>query len=215
VEIVTLFGIIITFLTTIVGWFFTYRTQLNILKAQSEYQYHKEQQKVLIDENLAFIKDLQVWFERGRKIFLDSASTSPLEIEKVKAIDIDEKERNTLIRQMATRFENMKHIVSELQELRTAEPRLLYLAKIYDPLANQSPLWVWGDPKMPNDLPQIIDNFENEVLDQVYEMLYGESGRAFPKIDDQFHDLHESGIQAIERIKTHIVFQDLTKGVKK
>ena len=62
------------------------------------------------------------------------------------------------MRHLATEIENMEHILSELQELRAAEPRLQYLAKIYDPIANQSPLWVWGNSTMPNDLPQIIEN---------------------------------------------------------
>ena len=64
---------------------------------------------------------------------------------------------------------------------------------------------------MPNDLPQIIDNFENEVMDQVNEMLYGDIGRAFPKIEDQFHSLHEAGILAIEKIKSYLVFQNRTE----
>jgi hypothetical protein len=156
-----------------------------------------------------------VGIEKGRKIYLDSTSVPPLEIQKINTCNVDEKERIAILRQAASRFEDVEKIVSELRELRAAEPRLFYLARIYDPLANQLLLWRWGDSKLPHDLPQIIDNFENEVIDQVYEMLYGETGRAFPKIEDQFHDLHKSGIQAIERIKNHIVFQSITKGVKK
>lgn len=214
-EIVTLIGIIITLLTTIAGWFFTHRAQLEILTAQTDYQHHKEQQKILVGDNLAFIKELQVWFEKGRKIYLNAVAMPPLEIDKAEAEGFDEKERIKIISKMASRFEDVKHIVAELSELRAAEPRLFYLAKIYDPLASQSKDWKWGDPNTPNDLPQIIDNFENEVLDQVNEMLYGETGRTLPKIDDQFHALHESGIQAMERIKAYVVFQEIEKGVKK
>jgi len=210
VEYLTLVGIAITFLTTIFGWIFTYRTQLAILKAQSDYQYHKEQQKVLIDDKLAFVKDLQAWFENGRKIFLESSIT-PLEIQNMNAKDIDEEEGIARIRRIASRIEEAKHIVSEFRELRAAEPRLLYLAKIDDPLANESPRWEWGNSKTPYDLPQIIDNFENEVMDQVDEMLFGKTERTFPKVEEQFHSLHEAGIQATERMKVHIVFQNTTK----
>lgn len=113
-EVVTLIGIIITLLTTIAGWFFTHRAQLDILNAQTDYQYHKEQQKILIDDNLAFVKDLQIWFEKGRKIYLNAGAMPPLEIEKSKAEGIDEKERIKIISKMASRFKDVEHIVTEL-----------------------------------------------------------------------------------------------------
>ena len=39
-EAITFLGVIVTFLTTVVGWIFTYRTQLAILKKQSDYQFN-------------------------------------------------------------------------------------------------------------------------------------------------------------------------------
>ncbi len=214
-ETITLIGIIITFLTTIAGWFFTYRVQLNILKEQSDYQYHKEQQKILTEDNLVFLKDLQAWYEKGRKIYLGAMSISPLEMEKLESANTNDDERITILRKTIAQIKEAKHITSDFSELRAETPRLLYLAKIYDPLAINAPLWEWGNTNPPKDLPQLIDNFENEVLDQIYEMLYGESGRAYPNVHDQFHMLHEAGIRAIERIKSHIVFQEIEKGIKK
>lgn len=217
-ETMTLFGISITLIITILGWIVTYRTQLKILKVQIDYQSQKDRKRALIDDNFTFIQDLETWFEKGRKIYLASIKVLPLSmtnLKRVVASDIDEKERMPIIRQIAPELENAEKVVEELMQLRAEEPRLFYLAKLYDPLANHSPLWDWGNPQMPNDLPQIINNFENEVMDQVFEMLYGENGRAFPKVEDQFYALHEAGIQAIERVKNYIVDQEITKGDKK
>ena len=133
-EAITFLGVIVTFLTTVVGWIFTYRIQLAILKKQSDYQFNKEKQKALIDDNLAFVGDLPAWFEKGRKIYLESASIAPLEIQKIKMPDIDKNERIKIIDSLASRSEDIDHIIAELQEVRAAGPRLYYLSKIYDPM---------------------------------------------------------------------------------
>ncbi len=70
----------------------------------------------------------------------------------------------------------------------------------------KQPRWEWGSSEMPIDLPQIIDNLENEILDQYYELSSGlEKDRVFPKVEDQFYSLHKSGIIAIERVKSELL----------
>jgi len=214
IESLTLLGVIITFLVTIVGWIITYRTQVSILKLQSEHQFNKEQRQVLITDHLDLIKDLGTWFEDGRKIYFDATLISPIDLTTIDISDLSKIDISK-IRQLAEKIETAQQLTARLKDFRAKGPRFLELSKIYDFEAVSSTKWEWDSINLPTDLPQIIDAFEWEVIDQVSEILFGENGRAFPKIVDQFYGLHESGIRAIERIKTNLVVPNNHKVKKK
>ena len=87
--------------------------------------------------------------------------------------------------------------------MRSKAPRLMYLAELYDPEYPKANFWIWGSSDMPNDLSQIIDNFENEILDQVPTIHGSNEARMFPFVENQFYELHEAGIKTIVRLKKY------------
>jgi hypothetical protein len=209
--IITLLGVIITFLTTIVGWIFTYRTQVNILKRQSEISFEKEQRQVLIGDHLAFLKSLEEWFEKGRRIQLEATLITPIgpSIKSVVgAENLSREEGLTKLRNLERDSEKVQQAMEMLKEFRADGPKLMYLARLYDSQSASSTQWIWGSPNMPTDLPQIINAYEDEVIDQVTEAVSGEQERAFPKVEEQFHNLHEAGVQAIEKLKGYLVTEN-------
>lgn len=207
----------ITFLTTLIGWIITNRTQHSILvqqiKSQHELTYLKEKLSYAREQNRnktldvrVFLEELEDWFEKGRRMYLDALITSPIEIPDIDDLIEDEKLRTEELQKyphFKACIEKIRQLFTKALKFRSDASRLEYIAQIYDPDWSTMPLWTWGSTEMPVYLPQIILAYEDEVLDQIYELIYGsEEGRIFPKIEDQFYGLHEAGIKAILRVRS-------------
>ena len=89
-----------------------------------------------------------------------------------------------------------------MKEVRKSGERMYYLSKLLDPIAAQIPLWNWGDPNLPTDLPQLIGAIEDETFERLNEI--GGRDLEYPYIEGQFNHLHENAINAIERIRLSI-----------
>ena len=202
-EAITLAGIVIVFLTTVTGWIFTYRAQKKIqasqLSAQNELArlqdqltFSREQAQLLVDDRLDALRDMAGWVQLGREIYLDALAVPVANDELARgqhAIDL------------------YKRIGPRLLEFRAKAPKYYYLARLWDPMASEAERWEWGEFRPPDDLPQLISFYEDEVSDQVSEALFGQKARHRPYVEDQFHGLHEAAVLAVERLKVDAAIQ--------
>ncbi len=215
-EILTLAGIIITFFTTIIGWIIVSNRQERLLKKQMESQkelarlsdeiaFKRVQKERLLSNVYDYLREIEEWVEYGRNIYLKAVTVDLSEFKK--ALLVDPKDITSLLNsgvnmeRVGDQLKERQKLVDDIFELREKAPRLMYLCKYHDPLYGKTEYWTWGDPEMPADLLQLLNSFEDEVLDQVYEKTGTE--REHPIIVDQFYDLHEAVIGAINRLKRH------------
>jgi hypothetical protein len=200
-ESIALIGMILVFLTTVVGWLFTYRTQKAIQVAQlsaakdlahleDQLTSRREQAQLMIADRLEILKEIEGWIQLGREIYLEAYGHS---------------QRGDSRLPDARALAMYESVGPKLRELRAKAPRYYYLARLWDPISSLASKWQWGTAEPPEDLPQVLWFYEDEVSDQVGDALFGPRGRERPFIEDQFHGLHEAAIRAIERLNSQTV----------
>jgi len=194
----TLIGILVVLVTTAVGWIFTYQTQAAIRRAQtkadqdlavlqSQLATSRDLSLRLIDDRLSVLSDLEAWAQLGRELFLDAQSFAAA------------KDRGRTAQEILT-FRDRVH--PRLRTIRAEAPRLYYLAKTWSALPEGATRWQWGSKPLPSDLPQLMNAYEDEILDQVFEGLLGASQRDHPFIENQSYEIHEALVKAIQSTKT-------------
>ena len=95
-ELISLVGIIIVFLTTIIGWIFTARTQRQILNKQNKaaadllglqmrLEQRNEQNIHLANDRIYRLNEIERWIETCRSVFLDSSMLIGLQMDDFNA----------------------------------------------------------------------------------------------------------------------------------
>jgi hypothetical protein len=195
-EWINLIGIIVVFLTTIIGWVITVIIQFQILDKQklsnlelTKIQICLEQQK---EQNILYstgkierLNEIEKWVESCREVYLEASLL-------VGRKDIDLKEV----------VKSFRILFNKLVLIRKEGERIFYLSRIFDPIATTAPRWNWGSPDLPTDLPQLLNAIEDEATQRINEIT--ERDMEFPFIEGQFTGLHEESIKAIERLRQSI-----------
>jgi len=198
-DILTLIGILVVLLTTIASWKSTRRTQESILEKQTEaaselamlehrLSTDREIRARFLNDGLSALTEMDQWFQIGRQVYLQAVQ---LEIER--GSSLSEKDSKQI-----------HQLYEGIGLIRSKAPRLLYLAKIHDPQTESAPKWQWGTEPFPSDLYQIINAFEDEVVDQFFQAMQGEKERGRPFVAGQFEAIHEAAIRALDRVKKSI-----------
>ncbi len=182
-ELISLFAVIVTFLTTLVGWMLTYRsqrkTQQEIANLNEKFSIEREKRQY----KLIKLNDMEGWFNEGMKLAMD-------EMAQVyrKSIENPTSEPNILIRSYR------EQVIVWIASI----ARYYALASEYDSIENLEGQTYQG-------LARFVMDFSAEVIKHIDEMVYSEDGKVFVTEPIKLIDLGVDGIKAIERVRENIL----------
>lgn len=205
VAIFTAIGLLVT----IAGWIYTARhqkqlsdrqleTQTAIAQIQRESNADLERLRYVTPLRLARIDEITQWLEQGRLYWRQ-------------ADDI----KTAIEYQEGPGAELPAGIGRQVFDWHRSSDRLVELARLYDPLSADSPMWEWGQTPLPKDLPQLVEAVASEVYDFFWDQyaknqdFYGgfsepAEPREHPEIPGLYSRLYFATLAAIERVRDHI-----------
>jgi hypothetical protein len=189
-EAISLVAITATFLTTLVGWIFTYRsqqrTQREIANLQEQFSTEREKRRY----KLARLDELEVWFDEGQKLSMDEMGRY-----FKKSIAHSDALPDTLARAYR----------DQCLAWTAALPRHYALAGYYDPLYEPGSEWDREKQPIPGDLAHLVIAFGIEVQEHINYLTLS-TGKGFVLKDSgNLTELSIAGINAIERVRQHIL----------
>jgi len=189
-ELISLLAIIITFLTTLVGWIFTYRTQRKtqqeIVKLNEKFSIEREKRQYKLNK----LNDLETWFDEGMKLSMD-------EMARIyrKTVENPSSEPNVLIRSYREQSLMWNASVSKYYAL----------ASQYDPdFPTEDSQDSKNEPEHQH-LSQLVIDFAEEVTAHIDHLTHSDSKNFVGKNSARLIELGVEGIKAIERVRKNIL----------
>ena len=182
-ELISLLAVVVTFLTTLVGWIFTYRsqrkTQKEIASLNEKFSIEREKRQY----KLIKLNDMESWFNEGLKLAMDEMARAYR-----KTVEDSTSEPNILIRSYR------EQVIVWIASI----ARYYVLASEYDSIKNI-------DEQKYQGLARLVMSFSAEVIKHIDEMVYAEDGKVFVTEPIKLIDLGVDGIRAIERVRENIL----------
>ena len=154
-ELISLFAVIITFLTTLVGWIFTYRsqrkTQQEIANLNEKFSIEREKRQ----QKLTKLNEMENWFNEGLKLSMDEmAHTYRKSIENLSS------EPNILIRSYREQMIIWVASIAKYYALASEYDRIEYIKTTKD--SNKEPKY--------QKLASFVMDFSAEVMKHIDEV---------------------------------------------
>jgi hypothetical protein len=184
IETITLIGVILTFLVTVIGWVITYRSQKHLIRLQEQFTLDRESRQYTLPDKMEFPNRVTEWFNQGLKLAIRART-----LIGVQSLPGDQRdyadEKKTL---------ELNHDAWQEQQAQN-----FILAKTHDPKFRPGHYWVLGSPALPSDLPNLILAFGFYVsvtVQAISQDIYMEQPS-----EDKITSLYRAGMDATERVK--------------
>jgi hypothetical protein len=199
-----IFTTLATFLITLLGWIFTFmneRTtrkeqrhmQQELVSLQEQFTRNRETRQYLVPKQLEELENITEWFHQGFKLYNDSKIMNRWP-KKIPQGGQEEAMLNTF--------------VEDWKKWRDDSLPNVSVARQIESLDVPNPPWQWGTQPIPQHLPTIMAYFMLDIQDRISETLEPEKAPAHPKVEGQSIDLYKAGVDAIKRLREHIVTQN-------
>ena len=189
-ELISLIAVIVTFLTTLAGWIFTFRvqrkTQQELAKLNEKFSIEREKRQYKLNK----LNEMESWFDEGMKLSMD-------EMARIyrKAVENPSSELNVLVRSYREQSLIWNASIS----------RYYALAGEYDPIFAKERLQNSSNSAERKYLSKLVIEFGKEVMAHIDHLMHSD-GKNFIKMDSaRLIDLGVEGIRAIERLRTELL----------
>ena len=189
-DSISLLAIIITFLTTLAGWIFTYRTQRKtqqeVAKLNEKFSIEREKRQY----KLSKLNEMEAWFDEGMKLSMD-------EMARIyrKAVESPSLEPNVLIRTYREQSLVWNASISKYYAL----------AGEYDPIIVKESKHNSIKDSKSEHLSSLVIDFGQEVIEHIDHLIHTNSETFVKKDSARLIDLGVEGIRAIERVRLEIL----------
>jgi hypothetical protein len=189
-ELISLFAIIVTLLTTLIGWIFTYRsqrkTQQEVAKLNEKFSIEREKRQYKLNK----LNEMESWFHEGMKLSMDEMARN-----YKKVVENPDTEPSLLFR--SYREQSLIWMASI--------PKFYALAGQYDPISTTENTPVSKKESKRELLSQLVINFGQEVTNHIDYLVHSNTESFVVKSPEKLLDLNVEGIRAIERVRQNIL----------
>jgi len=164
------------------------RVLRELAELQKQISQGQEKQPLLVLESLDRIQAIIGWFDQGMRLASE-------------AVTIYRWPTNTPKDNYYYRLANS--FAKAYGAWSASKSQMVAFAQQYDPMYPPPTAWKWNTESLPNDLPQLIEIFQDEINDRIKELSDRTHARRSPKLD--LFVLHQSGLAAVRRLRRHVV----------